>query len=103
MKKLLFPIFMILAVAVGCLSVPAASNQPPIAYIDSVSPANAVLGEKVTFTGHGIDPDGSIAAYNWRSTLDGDLSTLASFETSALSQGTHTVWFKVQDVKEEWS
>jgi len=68
-----------------------------------VSPANANLGETVSFTGHGVDPDGSIGAYNWRSSLDGDLSTLASFKTSSLSQGTHTIWFKVQDDGGGWS
>jgi hypothetical protein len=57
----------------------------------------------VTFTGHGIDPDGTVGAYSWQSSLDGELSTSASFETSSLSQGTHTVWFKVQDDSGEWS
>jgi hypothetical protein len=103
MSKLLFPIVMVLAVAVGCLPTIPAYNQPPIAYIDVASPSNATLGETVSFTGHGVDSDGSIAAYNWRSSLDGDLSTSASFTTSSLSQGTHTIWFKVQDDKGDWS
>jgi hypothetical protein len=104
MKKLLFPIVMVLTVAIGCLpSAPPSPNEPPTAYIDLVSPTNVAPGETVTFTGHGIDPDGSIAAYNWRSSLDGDLSTLVSFKTSSLSQGTHTIWFKVQDDKGDWS
>jgi hypothetical protein len=103
MKKLLVPIVVVLTVAMGCLPTVPVSNQPPTAYIDVVSPANAVLGETVSFTGHGVDPDGSIGAYNWRSSLDGDLSTLASFKTSSLSQGTHTVWFKVQDDGGGWS
>ncbi len=97
MKKLLLPMAMILLVATGCLSGPAAPNQPPTAYIDSVSPTNIAPGETVTFTGHGIDPDGTVGAYSWRSSLDGDLSTAASFTTSSLSPGTHTIWFKVQD------
>jgi hypothetical protein len=104
MKKLLFPIVMVLTVAIGCLPfAPPSPNEPPTAYIDLVSPTNVAPGETVTFTGHGIDPDGSIAAYNWRSSLDGDLSTLVSFKTSSLSQGTHTIWFKVQDDKGDWS
>ncbi|MBM3141465.1 MAG: hypothetical protein FJ005_00250 [Chloroflexi bacterium] len=104
MKKLLFPIVMVLTVAVGCLPfAPPSPNEPPTAYIDLVSPTNVAPGETVTFTGHGIDPDGSIAAYNWLSSLDGDLSTSASFKTSSLSPGTHTIWFKVQDDKGEWS
>jgi len=103
MKKLLFLIVMVLIVVVGCLPTIPAYNQQPTAYIDVVSPANASLGEAVSFTGHGVDPDGSIAAYNWRSSLDGDLSTSASFMTSSLSQGTHTIWFKVQDDGGDWS
>jgi len=103
MKKLLLPIAMILLVAIGCLSGPAAPNQPPTAYIDLVSPPNVAPGETVTFTGHGIDPDGTIGAYSWRSSLDEDLSTAASFTTSSLSPGTHTIWFKVQDDDGEWS
>jgi hypothetical protein len=102
MKRLLFPIVVLLALATGCLLGPG-SNQPPTAYIDLVSPDNAILGETVTFTGHGVDPDGSIGAYNWQSSLDGDLSTSASFTTSSLSQGTHSVWFKVQDDGGQWS
>ncbi|MBC8273818.1 MAG: hypothetical protein H8E40_02460 [Chloroflexi bacterium] len=103
MRKLLFLIVMVLTVAVGCLPTIPAYNQPPTAYIDVVSPANAALGESVSFTGHGVDPDGNIGAYNWRSSLDGDLSTSASFKTSSLSQGTHTIWFKVQDDGGDWS
>jgi hypothetical protein len=103
MKKLLLLIVMVLTVAIGCLPALPLSNQRPTAYIDVVSPANATLGETVSFTGHGVDLDGSIAAYNWRSSLDGDLSTSASFKTSSLSQGTHTIWFKVQDDGGDWS
>jgi hypothetical protein len=104
MKKLLFPMAMILLVATGCLPfVAAPTNQPPTAYIDSVSPANIAPGETVTLTGHGVDPDGTIGAYSWQSSLDGDLSTAPSFKTSTLSPGTHTIWFKVQDDGGEWS
>jgi hypothetical protein len=103
MKKLLLLIAMILLVAIGCLFAPVTPNQPPTAYIDLVSPANAAPGETVTLTGHGIDPDGTIGAYSWQSSLDGELSTSASFETSSLSPGTHTIWFKVQDDGGEWS
>lgn len=103
MKKLLFLVVAVLILAVGCLAAPLTSNEPPSAYIDLVSPANTAPGVTVSFAGHGIDPDGSIAAYSWQSSLDGELSTSESFETSSLSQGTHTVWFKVQDDKGVWS
>jgi hypothetical protein len=103
MRKLLFPILIVLTATVGCLIAPPVSNQPPTAYIDLVSPVNAAPGEVVTFRGYGTDSDGSIAAYDWRSSADGDLSNAASFQTSSLSPGTHTIWFRVQDDKGEWS
>lgn len=91
---------------VGCLPVTRSSlssNQPPTAVIDSVTPTEVAYGDRVTFIGHGVDADGSIVAYVWKSSIDGELSNSASFETSSLSQGTHTVWFKVQDDKGIWS
>ena len=103
MRKLLFPAVLVLILAAGCLTAPLEPNEPPTAYIDLVSPANTAPGETVSFTGHGVDLEGSIVAYNWRSSLDGELSTSASFETSSLSQGTHSIWFKVQDEGGTWS
>jgi hypothetical protein len=103
MKKLLFPMAMILLLAIGCLAAPAVLNKPPIAYIDSVSPTNSTYGDPVTFTGHGIDPDGTVVAYNWRASPEGDLSTEASFTTSSLTPGSHAVWFRVQDNSGAWS
>lgn len=90
----------------GCLPVTRSTlraNQPPTAVIDSVSPTEVAYRDRVAFVGHGVDADGSIVAYSWRSSIDGELSSSASFETSSLSQGTHTVWFKVQDDKGAWS
>ncbi len=90
----------------GCLPVTKSSlsdNQPPTAVIDSVTPTEVAYGERVAFVGHGVDADGSVVAYVWRSSIDGELSESASFETSSLSRGTHTVWFKVQDDKGAWS
>jgi len=54
--------------------------------------------------GHGTDSDGGdIFAYSWRSDIDGVLSSSASFSTSALSTGQHTIYFKVQDDMGSWS
>jgi hypothetical protein len=107
MKRLLSMIFLVLvlALAIGCLPTPPPpAGKLPIAFIDSVSAARVSPGETITFTGHGIDPDGgSIAAYNWRSSLDGPLSTAVSFKASSLSEGTHTIWFKVQNSSGAWS
>jgi lysophospholipase L1-like esterase len=78
-------------------------NMPPTATIDSIIPNPALPGETVTFTGSGSDSDGTITGYNWRSSIDGPLSSSASFSTSSLSNGNHTIYFKVQDDKEAWS
>jgi hypothetical protein len=77
-------------------------NDLPVASIDSISPTTAASGETVTFTGHG-DADGSIVDYRWRSSIDGDLSASASFDSDSLSEGVHTIYFKVQDDNESWS
>jgi hypothetical protein len=78
-------------------------NQMPTAHIDSISPNPATQGQLVTFTGHGTDMDGTITAYNWRSTIDGELGTSSTISTSTLSVGTHTIYFEVQDNVEAWS
>jgi len=98
MKSVLIPVFVILVMTVGCTCLPGSlsgGNQPPAAYIDSISPADASLGEAVSFQGHGTDADGDVVAYRWRSDVDGDLGTMGSFETSSLSAGAHVVYFKV--------
>ncbi|OHB53896.1 MAG: hypothetical protein A2Y10_14890 [Planctomycetes bacterium GWF2_41_51] len=78
-------------------------NVPPIAVIDSITPNPANVGQTIQFSGHGTDSDGTIAAYNWESNIDGALSSANSFSTSALSQGVHTIIFEVQDDDGEWS
>jgi hypothetical protein len=81
------------------------TNNPPTAVIDSIIPNPANQGQTVTFTGHGTDPDtgDTITGYNWRSSIDGQLSTAASFSNSTLSAGTHAIYFKVQDNHGAWS
>ena len=78
-------------------------NKPPTAYIDSITPNPAVKGEEVTLTGHGVDEDGSIVAYKWRSSIDGIIGDSDSISVSNLSVGTHTIYFSVQDDDGEWS
>ena len=78
-------------------------NIPPSAYIDSIIPNPATYGEPVTFSGHGEDPDGTITEYKWESSIDGWLSSEASFSTSNLQVGTHTIYFSVKDDDNAWS
>ena len=78
-------------------------NVPPAAFIDSITPNPAEVGENVSFTGHGEDSDGSVTGYTWESSIDGVLSSDASFTTSTLSEGYHTISFKVMDNDGEWS
>jgi len=82
---------------------PGGGNQQPIAVSLSISKTSANFGELISFTGQGIDSDGSIVAYNWRSNLNGTLSTEQSFGTSTLSIGAHTIYFKVRDNDGVWS
>jgi chitodextrinase len=78
-------------------------SSPPIASIISISPNPAIQGEKVYFNGSGTDYDGTIVAYNWRSSIDGDLSTNKDFTKNNLSTGTHAIYFKVKDNDGLWS
>ncbi|MEA3253781.1 MAG: hypothetical protein U9Q17_02400 [Chloroflexota bacterium] len=103
MKKLLFPVLALVLLMAGCANIIPSTNQAPVAYIDSVSPSEVPMGETVTFDGHGTDADGSVVAYRWRSSLDDQLSTKSSFESSDLSAGEHIIYFKVQDNNGDWS
>ncbi|WP_342765363.1 PKD domain-containing protein, partial [uncultured Methanomethylovorans sp.] len=78
------------------------SNNAPVAFIDSITPNPALKGSSVTFRGSGTDKDGRIQAYLW--TIDGKIvSTKASFTTSNIAVGTHTISFWVQDNSKKWS
>lgn len=75
----------------------------PVASIDTIAPGAIVQGEAIQFSGSGVDADGTITGYAWRSSLDGALSTQASFSTTTLSLGTHTIYFRVRDNAGLWS
>jgi len=60
-------------------------------------------GDRVFFNGTGSDSDGTIVRYRWTSSIDGLLSTQASFNTTSLSPGNHTIEFVVQDNSTLWS
>ena len=77
-------------------------NQKPIAYIDSISPSSATIGQTVSFHGHGSD-DGMIVGWQWTSSKDGILGASADISVTSLSLGSHTVSFRVQDDEGQWS
>ncbi len=79
------------------------ANHQPTAYKPIISPQEATYGSTISLSGDGSDSDGYITDYNWRSDIDGELSTLQSFSTTQLSQNTHTVYFKVKDNSGSWS
>lgn len=79
-------------------------NAPPNAYIDSITPNPALLGEIVSFVGYGTDNDGTIIDWEWNSSIDGFLSNQPSFQIyNCLSLGDHTITFRVKDDDNEWS
>jgi len=77
------------------------SNQPPTAGITAPADSSSfVQGAGVTFIGTGSDPeDGALtgAALVWTSSVDGQIGTGASFTTSALSVGAHTITLTATD------
>ena len=79
------------------------TNHIPTAMIDVITPPAAVPGDEITFMGTGADDDGTIAAYEWRSDIDGLLSDQEMFTTTGLSSGIHSIRFRVQDDQGGWS
>jgi parallel beta-helix repeat protein len=78
-------------------------NQRPTATISMIEPLEAFFGEEISFHGYGTDEDGTITDYQWRSSIDGDLSSQSSFTKTSLSIGSHTIYFKVKDNNNSWS
>jgi nitrous oxidase accessory protein NosD len=75
-----------------------------VAIIQDISPNPAVIGEEVSFSGYGYDPDGGdIDQYRWTSSLDDFLSDEASFIIDSLSFGEHIISFQVRDDEGVWS
>jgi outer membrane protein assembly factor BamB len=78
-------------------------NAPPVGTIDSIEPSPAEEGTAVSFSGTGSDSDGTIVAYHWESSIDGELSTEEDFSSSGLSLGHHAITFRVQDNDGVWN
>ncbi|MFW6102972.1 MAG: hypothetical protein ACOC7M_01615, partial [Chloroflexota bacterium] len=103
MKRLTgFLVLVIIALAFAGCQATSPPQADPTAYIDSISPVEPIADEIIAFQGHGTDPDGEVVAYRWTSSIDGDLSTEASFD-AALSAGDHTIRLVVQDNNGNWS
>ncbi len=82
------------------VTVNAVSNDAPVVAI--ITPGNGSSsndGDSVTFTGTATDTeDGNVAAsLAWTSSIDGAIGSGASFATSALSVGSHTITASVTD------
>jgi hypothetical protein len=77
-----------------------ADNVQP--HIDSVSPSSATTDRPVTFSGHGTDPHHKIIGWQWRSSIDGVLSTSRTFTTTGMSVGIHTIYFRVECSSGKW-
>jgi chitinase len=79
------------------------TNQAPTATITApAAGASSAQGASVTFTGSGSDQeDGALsgASLVWTSSVDGQIGTGASFSTTALSVGTHTITLTAKDSK----
>ncbi len=77
-----------------------ASNTPPV--VNITAPANGATvaqGSSVTFSGTASDAqDGNIAgSLAWTSSLNGAIGSGASFSTSSLALGSHTITASVTD------
>lgn len=77
-------------------------NGAPVAFIDSISPNPALVGQEVLFQGHGVD-DKEVINYHWESSINGHMGSSSQFSTNQLSTGDHLILFKVQDSDYLWS
>ena len=78
-------------------------NNPPTARIVSITPSRPTKGQEVHFVGSGADSDGTIEAWLWISSLDGDFGYASDCYCSTLRVGKHTISFKVMDDDGDWS
>jgi len=79
---------------------------PPSAFINNIRPSPTTTSDEVTLSGFGLDSDGTITGYSWRSDIDGLLCEGPSVGTqtlSNLSAGDHTLYFMVMDNDGIWS
>jgi len=89
--------------AVRFVQIPSGTNAPPVASIDSINPNPAAPSNRVKFSGHGSDIDGTITGYRWRSSIDDVVGSTATLNKENLSLGAHTIYFSVRDNDGDWS
>ena len=76
------------------------SGTPPTVSISAPGDgSSSEIGQSVTFTGSANDvEDGNLSAnLSWASSIDGNIGSGASFSTSSLSLGSHTITASVTD------
>jgi hypothetical protein len=85
----------------GMASISITIGSPPTATITGPSGGSTFgAGSSVSFTGTGTDPeDGALTGPSlvWTSSRDGQIGTGASFSTTALTVGAHTITLTVTD------
>lgn len=74
-------------------------NSAPVPVIDSPAESGKFKHEKsVTFSAVSTtDPDNETLRYSWRSSVNGELSSMKEFTTSKLSPGVHEITLEVSD------
>lgn len=81
------------------------TGESPVAHIDSIVPnPTSPPGDTVTLSGVGSD-DGTVVAYEWRSSLDGVLGSqgVLTISSNDFSVGQHDIYFRVRDNEGLWS
>jgi len=92
----------------GSWSLPASVelyiNALPTAVIESIDPSAEINeGDEVEFIGSGSDPNGTIVAYEWTSSIQGSIGNTSNFSTADLAPGNHTITLRVRDEDGAWS
>jgi len=78
-------------------------NGIPRAIIEAIEPGHVNDSEPVIFRGGFIDAENSVDGFHWESNIDGVLSDQARYHSSSLTNGTHTITFRVMDDFGVWS
>lgn len=85
--------------AAAALGSGGGNTAPTVSISSPANGASFVQGTSITFTGSANDTqDGNLSgALGWTSSINGTIGSGASFSTSALSVGTHTITASVTD------